>query len=42
MRNAVYVKTRVYNKGTQGVPYEMFLARSLMCITDGSSEYCGL
>ncbi|KAE8954676.1 hypothetical protein PF011_g32025 [Phytophthora fragariae] len=23
MRNAVYVKNRVYNKGTQGVPFEM-------------------
>ncbi|KAE9045518.1 hypothetical protein PR002_g2177 [Phytophthora rubi] len=24
MRNAVYIKNRSYNKGTQGVPYEMF------------------
>ncbi|KAE8880405.1 hypothetical protein PF010_g30251 [Phytophthora fragariae] len=23
LRNAVYVKNRIYNKGTQGVPYEM-------------------
>jgi transposase InsO family protein len=24
MRNAVYIKNRSYNKGTQGIPYEMF------------------
>ncbi|KAE9310895.1 hypothetical protein PR003_g20157 [Phytophthora rubi] len=24
MRNAVYIKNRAYNKGTQGVPYDMF------------------
>ncbi|KAG4062838.1 hypothetical protein PC123_g2278 [Phytophthora cactorum] len=26
MRNALYVKNRVYNKSTQGVPYEMMFA----------------